>query len=200
MKFYLAITTLLVGTVMTASGRLHDDPAAAKRPSSALRPSAEVAARKGTGRYQYELQEERESDEQATRDEVAESSLKMQMRIAFKPSFERLKNRIGSEITDSEELDWVAAQGDALILAEMMGRLMQWPELSVFDSEARSESFRDHLQAVKAKEVKETAVLLYRATRSRDFPVSQKQFVELAQKCNVCHAKSPGWSPVVLKP
>lgn len=132
--------------------------------------------------------------------EVVESNIKVQMRLVFRPAFEQLKQQIGSAAVADEEIAWTGLQGNALILAELLGRLEQWPELSVFKTPEEIENFQQHLQKVKVADVKKSATQLYRATRAEDFEQSQELFAKLVQDCNVCHAATPSWSPVVLRP
>lgn len=146
------------------------------------------------------IQDDNDDAQASKQPEVSEPNIKLQMRLAFRPTFEQLKSEIGTASVDQEEVAWQEVQGNALILAELTARLNAWPELSVFDTKEESDRFEKHLDDVQASVVKRLATELYQATREEDFDRSKTSFANLVEKCNLCHAATPSWSPVVLRP
>ena len=64
---------------------------------------------------------------------ATEQKLVVTMKRVFRPLFDNLKQEIGTQ-SKSDDVDFKAASRDSLMVAELMARIHQWPDIAKFES------------------------------------------------------------------
>lgn len=128
-----------------------------------------------------------------------EASWNRLMQLVYGPSFNNLKKQIGSEAKKGE-VDLVAVQKDALILAEFTSRLHDWPEIHKFDSEEAKTKYLESHKMLETEEVAEHAASIYNAAKEGQLDVAKESFIAMTNSCNICHThRKSRWAPVTLE-
>lgn len=112
--------------------------------------------------------------DEATNAEPVESDMHEFMEYVFQPTFKRLQPAMSAEPTDHQ--GWKSIKADSLILAEGGNLLLiRQPEEGANDWAKHSVQVRDF------------GGELYRAAKTKDYPLARKNYESMVESCNACH-------------
>lgn len=131
---------------------------------------------------------------------ATEQKLVVTMKRVFRPLFDNLKQEIGTQ-SKSDDVDFKAVSRDSLMVAELMARIHQWPDIAKFESEKSRTKYVENQKELATEETQADAVAIYKAANDKNFELAKKHFVSMTKNCNICHVKKKvSWVPVALKP
>jgi hypothetical protein len=131
---------------------------------------------------------------------TTEDNIKTMMSLVFEPSFEILKEQIGTD-ADPTAANFGDVKQHALILSEFSARLHDWPQINKFKNETEKQHYLKLEKDLLIPRLQRDAAQIYAVAQKKDFDSARKSFVAMTTKCNICHLKmKSAWVPVELKP
>lgn len=132
--------------------------------------------------------------------EATEKNMILMMQVAYRPLFESLKKEIGVE-SKLKDIDYENVSRDALIIAELLARLHQWPDIGLPRNKEVRKKFAKRQKELGTGDAQSAAAAIYNAAGKKDFELARKSFLAMTKNCNRCHQKmKSSWVPVVLDP